>query len=711
MIRAACPGRPRRRAGVDLKPVYTPADVAGLPHLHALPGEPPFLRGPHPGMYTQRPWTIRQYAGFSAAEDSNAFFRRALAEGSQGLSVAFDLPTHRGFDADDPRVAADVGRAGVSVSCVDDMARLFDGIALDHVSVSMTMSGAVLPVLAAFILAAERQGVAPAALGGTIQNDILKEFQARNAYVFAPGPSLRIALDVVEWLHAHAPRFNAMSISGYHFKEAGADVVTELALTFANAREYLRGLRARGHAVDGFCRRLSFFFGVGMDFYVEVAKLRAARLIWARLVESEGGRDPAARALRMHCQTSGWSLAAQTPRNNLMRTTVEAMAAVFGGTQSLHTNAWDEALCLPTDAAARLARDTQCILQLETGLCDVADPWAGSYLIERLTADLAELAWAAMDAIEAEGGVLAATLDGRIAARIRASAAATQAALDNGERVVVGSNAASAGQAQAPDDAPAPRPFDAAALARRRARQLARARLVRNPATHADALAALTRAARDGGNLLAATLVAMRAGATVGDCTAALEACWPRHRPVPPPVPRSYADARGNDAGWTAACASVAVWTARHGRAPRIALLKLGQDGHDRGLLVLASALAAAGVDVACGPLFASPDEAARFVRDQGADLAGVSSLAGAHEALIGALLPQLPAGLPVVAGGVIPEADAARLRALGVAEVFGPGSAMEAIVPALVALCGMHAAHAIERRQPARALRLPPAA
>ncbi|WP_085315531.1 methylmalonyl-CoA mutase family protein [Derxia lacustris] len=692
MIRAARPGRPRRRAGLDLKPVYTPADIAGLPHLHSLPGAPPFLRGPHAGMYTQRPWTIRQYAGFSDAEDSNAFFHRALAEGAQGLSVAFDLPTHRGFDADDPRAVAEVGRAGVSLSCVDDMARLFDGIALDRVSVSMTMSGAVLPVLAAFILAAERQGVAPAALSGTIQNDILKEFQARNAYVFAPGPSLRIALDVVEWLHAHAPRFNAMSISGYHFQEAGADAVTELALSFANAREYLRGLRARGHAVDGFCRRLSFFFGVGMDFHVEVAKLRAARLVWSRLVESEGGRDPAARALRMHCQTSGWSLAAQTPSNNLVRTTIEAMAAIFGGTQSLHTNAWDEALCLPTDAAARLARDTQRILQLETGLCDVADPWAGSYLIERLTADLAERAWAEMEAIEADGGVLAATLDGRIAARIRASAAATQAALDSGERVIVGSAGDEARDPAEADGPPAPRAFDAAGLARRRARDLARLRLARDPARQADTLAALATAARDGGNLLAATLAAMRAGATVGECTAALEACWPRHRPAPPPIPHDYAEARAADADWNAACASVAAWTARHGRAPRIALLKLGQDGHDRGLLALASALTAAGMEVACGPLFASPAEAARFVRERQVDLAGVSSMAGAHEALIGALLALLPAGLPLVAGGIVPAPDAARLRALGVAAVFGPGSAMHEIVPALVALCGRRA-------------------
>ncbi|WP_051378708.1 methylmalonyl-CoA mutase family protein [Derxia gummosa] len=683
MIKPARPGRPRRRAGLDLKPVYTPADLAGLPHLRALPGEPPFLRGPHPGMYTERPWTIRQYAGFSAAEDSNAFFRRALAEGGQGLSVAFDLPTHRGHDADDPRVAADVGRAGVSVSCVDDMARLFDGIALDRVSVSMTMSGAVLPVLAAFILAAERQGVAPAALAGTIQNDILKEFQARNAYVFAPAPSLRIALDVVEWLQAHAPRFNAMSISGYHFQEAGADAVTELALAFANAREYLRGLKARGHAVDDFCGRLSFFFGVGMDFYVEVAKLRAARLVWARLVEAEGGRDPKARALRMHCQTSGWSLAASTPRNNLARTTIEAMAAVFGGTQSLHTNAWDEALSLPTDEAARLARDTQHILQRESGLCDIADPWAGSYAIERLTADLAASVEAELAAIEAGGGVLAMTLDGRIAARIRASAAAVQAEIDSGRRVIVGSEAPATTRH-------APRPFDATALARRRARDLARVRLARDPGAYARALAALTAAARDGGNLLAATLDAMRAGATVGECTAALEACWPRHQPPAPPVPRGYADTRpADDAGWQAARASVADWRRAHGRAPRIALLKLGQDGHDRGLLVLASALTAAGFEVACGPLFTSPAEAAGFVRAQGADLAGVSSLAGAHEALIGELLPLLPARLPLVAGGVIPEADAARLRARGVARVFGPGSAIDAIVPALVELCG----------------------
>ena len=679
MIRPTSPAARRSRRGLaDLKPVYRAADVEGLAHLDGLPGEAPFVRGPYPTMYRERPWTLRQYAGYRDAADSNACYRRLLADGGQGLSVAFDLPTHHGYDADDPRIAADVGRAGVSVCCVGDMVRLFDGIPLDRVSVSMTMSAAVLPVLGAFLLAAERQGVPAQALRGTIQNDILKEFQARNAWIHAPGPSLRIALDVVEWLAAHAPHFNALSASGYHFQETGADAVTELALTFANARACLRGLRARGHAVDAICRRFSFFFGAGLDFYVEIAKLRAARLVWAGIVEAEGGRDPAARALRMHCQTSGWSLAAGEPYNNLMRTTVEALAAVFGGTQSLHTNACDEALCLPGEATARLARNTQLILQRETGICDVADPWAGSYLIEHLTADIAARTHARLDAIEAAGGVLALTRDGTLAAGLREAGAALQASIDDGSLSRLGESG------PAPFE---PRAFDGAALLHERRRTLARLRRQRDAAAHARAIAALTATARGDGNLLAATLDALRAGATLGECTQALETVWPRHRPPPPAIPQGYGPMRSTDPAWAATSAAVARLNRRRGRPVRVALVKLGLDGHDRGLLSVASALSAAGFAVSLGPLFTDAAEAAGFIAAAGADLAGVSTLAGAHLEQVPALLERLPPGLPLVVGGIVPPADAHRLQALGVAAVFGPGSSMDAIIARLLTL------------------------
>ncbi|AJK48439.1 methylmalonyl-CoA mutase [Burkholderia plantarii] len=690
---------PRERA-VPLRAIYTREDLRGIAHLDALPGQAPFVRGPHPSMYTGRPWTIRQYTGHADAADTNLAFRAAVDAQANGLSVAFDLPTQRGYDSDHREAAADVGLAGVAIDTVDDMLRLFDGIALDRVSVSMTMNGAVLPVLAAFIVAAEARGVPAAQLTGTIQNDILKEYLVRHTWIHAPEPSLRIVAEVAAYLAEHAPRFNALSVSGYHFQEAGADPVFELALTLANARTYVERLTAAGLDADAVCARLSFFFGVGTDFYTEIAKLRAARLLWAEIAAGCGARGDRARALRTHCQTSGWSLSAQEPENNVVRVTVEAMAAVFGGTQSLHTNAWDEALALPSAGAARLARNTQRILQHEMGLCDSVDPWAGSYLMESLTDGIAQRVREELRAIDAQGGMLAVIGSGWARERIRAGARAAQARIDAGRQVVVGVNRFVADDA---GGAPDCREIDGRHVRAMQCARLAQARARRDPARVAAALRALTDAARDGGaNLLALAIDCMRARATVGECTAALEIVWPRYR-LPDERARGVGAAsvnaapctsgRGDDPAWRAALARVHALAARLGRRPGIVIAKLGQDGHDRGAEVVAAAFADAGFEVLRAPLFTSPEAVAELVAARrltaSVDLLGISTLSGAHGETVPALLDALAArglAVPVIVGGIVPEAHARLLVARGVADVFGPGVPLDVLVTRVAA-------------------------
>ncbi|BFG78941.1 methylmalonyl-CoA mutase [Paraburkholderia terrae] len=678
--------RARRRA-VPLKRVYTRADIEGVAHLDSMPGEAPFVRGPFASMYTEKPWTIRQYTGYAQAADTNLAFRTALAEGAQGLSVAFDLPTQRGYDSDDPTVSADVGMTGVAIDTVEDMARLFDDIPLDRVSVSMTMNGAVLPVLAAFIVAADESGVHASQLRGTIQNDILKEFMVRNTGIFAPEPSLRITADAAAYLAQHVPRFNALSVSGYHFQEAGADAVLELALTMANARTYVDTLVARGMQANDACERMSFFFGVGTDFYVEVAKLRAARLLWSEIAAQCGATSDKGRALRMHCQTSGWSLTAQKPMNNVVRTTVEALAAVFGGTQSLHTNAYDEALALPCAESSRLARDTQLVLQHETGVCDVVDPWAGSYMMEALTADIASRARTVIDEIDASGGVVEAIRSGWIRARIHESALRVQADIESGQRVIVGVNRF---MTDDEDEPPVTHALDAVQIRTLQAGRIAQVKRSRD-ATHVrDTLAALQWAARNGeGNLLELTIECMRVRATVGECTQALEAVWPRHVVDLPISARMYGEMQSSDAEWVTARAAVERVTKHLGRAPRILLAKLGQDGHDRGARVVAAALTDAGFDVTTGAMFASAEDVSELALKHDVDMIGVSSLAGAHVELVSGLLDALRkrrARIPVVIGGNIDSASWHALKERGVARCFPTGASIQTIVTELAA-------------------------
>ncbi|AQV97849.1 methylmalonyl-CoA mutase [Cupriavidus necator] len=671
---------------LQLKPVYGPDDLTGLGHLDGMPGEAPFVRGPYPTMYRGRPWTIRQYGGYGDAATSNLAYREALKQGAQGLSVAFDLPTHRGYDSDDPQAQADVGMAGVAIDSVEDMRRLFEGIALDRVSVSMTMSGAVLPVLAAFLVAAEESGVAFEQLRGTIQNDILKEFMVRNTWIHAPQPSLRIATDVVEWLAAHAPKFNGMSISGYHFQEAGADPVLELALTLANARTYVGLLRERGLDVDAFCGGLSFFFGVGKPFFVEIAKLRAARLLWHGIVCELGGTSARATAMRMHCQTSGWTLAAQQPLNNIARTTIEAMAAIFGGTQSLHTNGFDEALALPGAQASRVARDTQLILQHEFGLCEVADPWAGSYLIESLTGRMVTEVRAVLAHIDAQRGIVAALESGWVQRRIHQSALRTQARLDAREEVVVGVNR----YRDPDDDRQECLEIDGTQVRAQQARRLVVLRGRRDGAAVRHALAALTDAARDGGrNLLACAIHAMRCRATVGECTRALLQVWPRHTVRSSYDAALYGTARAGSTEWLAACECVSALRERLGRAPRILVAKLGQDGHDRGAKAVAAGLADAGFVVELSPLFQSAEAVASSACDGDFDAIGISTLGGAHLELLPPLLHALrqrALDVPVFVGGIVPAGHRRLLRQCGVQEIFGPGTPMETMVSTIVA-------------------------
>ncbi|WP_239511477.1 methylmalonyl-CoA mutase [Burkholderia sp. JP2-270] len=673
---------------VPLGKLYTQSDLEGIAHLGGMPGAWPYVRGPYASMYTDRPWTIRQYTGHADAADSNLAFRTALEQGAQGLSVAFDLATQRGYDSDCADARADVGLAGVAIDTIEDMVRLFDGISLDRTTVSMTMNGAVLPIMAAFVVAAEEQGVPPARIGGTIQNDILKEYMVRNTCIFGPEPSMRIAADVALWLARHAPRFNVLSVSGYHFQEAGADAVLELALTLSNARAYIDMLVSRGMPPDEACSRLSFFFGVGSDFYTEIAKLRAARLLWAEIAHACGARSPRACALRMHCQTSGWSLTAQEPENNIVRVTAQAMAAVFGGTQSLHTNAYDEALALPSAAAARLARNTQLILQHETGLCDTVDPWAGSYMMESLTDGIATRVRAELAAIDAQGGVIAAIESGWVKRRLLCTAAATQAQVDSGRRIVVGVNRFVADESTGDCMV---REIDGRHVRAVQARRIATVKAARDPARVAMALQRLADAARDGdGNLLALAIDCMRARATVGECTRALESVWPRHvAAVEAGGEGSYGEQRRGDAAWRSAKGCVDRLAERVGRRPRIVIAKLGQDGHDRGAVVVAAALEDAGFDVVRLPLFQQPASVAAAVRAHGADVVGISSLSGAHVELVEGLLDELAlhgAAIPVVLGGIFPAADAQHLKTKGVAATFGPGVPVDAIAEALCA-------------------------
>ncbi len=661
----------RDYGGVGVKPVYFTADASDP----GLPGAEPFTRGVRATMYANRPWTIRQYAGFSTARESNAFFREALAAGQKGLSVAFDLATHRGYDSDHPRVAGDVGKAGVAIDSVDDMKLLFEAIPLERMSVSMTMNGAVLPVLAMFVIAAEEQGVKPAQLEGTIQNDILKEFMVRNTYIYPPGPSMRIVGDIIAYTAAHMPKFNSISISGYHMHEAGATAVQELAYTLADGRAYVAAALARGLDIDAFAGRLSFFFGIGMNVFLEVAKLRAARTLWSRIMTELGAQSARSKMLRTHCQTSGVSLTEQDPLNNIVRTTIEALAAVLGGTQSLHTNSFDEAVALPTDAAARIARNTQLILQHESRVTDVVDPLGGSYYVEALTAELVQQAGALMAEVEAAGGMVAAVAAGTPKAAIETAAALRQARIDRGEEVIVGVNRYRL-------EAETPIPFREVDNARVRDEQIARLvrlRQRRDQARCDAALGRLAAAARSDGNLLEAAIGAARVRASLGEISAALEAVFGRHAAVTRVISGVYAGSYGDDPQYGLMRERLAAFAARQGRPPALFIAKMGQDGHDRGAKVIATAFADLGFAVHMGELFETAPEVAAHVGALGVDAVGVSSLAAGHKTLVPELIDQLrETGLgevTVIVGGVIPPEDYAFLRAAGVAAIFGPGT------------------------------------
>jgi methylmalonyl-CoA mutase len=661
--------------GIAVKPLYTEADLGGLDFLSTYPGLAPFLRGPYPTMYVNQPWTIRQYAGFSTAEQSNAFYRRNLAAGQKGLSVAFDLATHRGYDSDHPRVAGDVGMAGVAIDSIYDMRRLFDGIPLDRMSVSMTMNGAVLPVLALYIVAAEEQGVAPEQLAGTIQNDILKEFMVRNTYIYPPGPSMRIISDIFAFTSERMPKFNSISISGYHIQEAGATCDLELAYTLADGVEYLRAGAGAGLGVDAFAPRLSFFWCIGMNFFMEVAKLRAARLLWAKLVKGFGARNPKSLSLRTHCQTSGWSLTAQDVFNNVVRTCVEAMAATQGHTQSLHTNALDEALALPSDFSARIARNTQLLLQQESGTCRVIDPWGGSAYVERLTYELARRAWGHIKEVEQAGGMAKAIDAGLPKLRIEEAAARTQARIDSGRQPVIGVNKYRAGS----DEEIEVLRVDNTSVRSQQIEKLRRLREERDERACRDALAALTRGAAGDGNLLALAVDAARAMATVGEISDALEEVFGRHSGQVRTISGVYRDEAGDGANIEKVRAACAAFEREEGRRPRILVAKIGQDGHDRGQKVIATAFADLGFDVDVGPLFQTPAEVARQAVEADVHVVGVSSLAAGHLSLVPELRDQLAAlgrdDIMIVVGGVIPPHDFEALRGAGASAIFPPGT------------------------------------
>ncbi len=662
--------------GIPLKTLYTAEDLESLPYTNTMPGMAPYIRGPQATMYAGRRWTIRQYAGFSTAEASNAFYRKSLAAGGQGISVAFDLATHRGYDSDHPRVSGDVGKAGVAVDSVEDMKILFDGIPLDQVSVSMTMNGAVLPVLAGYIVAAEEQGVDQSALSGTIQNDILKEFMVRNTYIYPPAPSMRIIGDIIAYCSANLPKFNTISISGYHMQEAGANAALELAYTLADGKEYIQTAIAAGLKIDDFAPRLSFFWGIGMNFYMEIAKMRAARLLWAEIVDAFGPTNPKSGMLRTHCQTSGWSLTEQDPYNNIVRTTIEAMAAVFGGTQSLHTNALDEAIALPSDFAARIARNTQLILQEETGIGQVVDPWGGSYMMETLTNDMAAKARELISEIDELGGMAKAIESGIPKLRIEEAAAKKQARIDRGEDVIVGVNKFQIDEQDAVDILE----IDNEQVRDSQLARLASIRETRDDAAVEAALNALTQAAESGeGNLLGLAVEAARCRATVGEISDALEKVYGRFVANAQTVSGVYGAAYAEDANWEGISMDIESFVEQHGRRPRMLVAKMGQDGHDRGAKVVATAFADVGFDVDLSPMFSTPEEVARQAIENDVHVVGASSLAAGHKTLVPQLIEALREqgadDVIVIAGGVIPQQDYGFLEEKGVALIFGPGT------------------------------------
>ncbi len=672
--------------GIAVKPAYGPHDLAGLDFLDTYPSIAPYLRGPYPTMYVTSPWTIRQYAGFSTAEDSNAFYRRNLAAGQKGLSVAFDLATHRGYDSDHPRVAGDVGMAGVAIDSIDDMRTLFSGIPLDQMTVSMTMNGAVLPVLALYVVAAEEQGVPPEKLAGTIQNDILKEFMVRNTYIYPPKPSLRIVSDIFAYTAEHMPKFNSISISGYHMQEAGATLDLELAYTLADGVEYVRAGLAAGLDIDRFAPRLSFFWNAGMNFFMEVAKQRAARMLWAKLIKPFEPKSPRSLALRAHTQTSGWSLASQDVFNNVVRTAIEAMAATQGGTQSLHTNALDEALALPTDFSARIARNTQIVLQRESGTTRIIDPWGGSFYVERLTYDLAKRAWQHIREVEELGGMARAIEAGLPKRRIEEAAAKTQARIDSGRQAVIGVNRYRPAQETAVELLK----VDNGAVLRVQIEKLKRLRRERDPEAVKQTLDALTRTAGGGNeNLLALAIDAARAKATVGEISAALEKVYGRHQAASEAICGVYKQEVGASAAVERVQRLAAAFAQAEGRPPRILVAKIGQDGHDRGQKVIASALADFGFDVKIGALFATPEEAARDAVENDVHILGISSLAAAHLALVPQLKAELEAqrrsDILIVVGGVVPPEDYETLKQAGAAAIFPPGTVIAEAAAALL--------------------------
>ncbi len=666
--------------GIAVKPLYTAEDTKNLPYANTLPGFEPFLRGPQATMYAVRPWTIRQYAGFSTAEESNAFYRKALAAGGQGVSVAFDLATHRGYDSDHPRVTGDVGKAGVAIDSVEDMKILFDGIPLDKVSVSMTMNGAVLPILAGYIVAAEEQGVSQDKLAGTIQNDILKEFMVRNTYIYPPEPSMKIIGDIIEYTAKNMPKFNSISISGYHMQEAGANQALEMAFTLADGKEYVKTALAKGMDVDEFAGRLSFFWAVGMNFYLEIAKMRAARLLWCRIMKEFNPKNPKSLMLRTHSQTSGWSLTEQDPYNNVVRTTIEAMAAVFGGTQSLHTNSFDEAIALPTEFSARIARNTQLIIQEETHITNVVDPWAGSYMMEKLTQDMADAAWAIIEEVDAMGGMTKAVDSGWAKLKIEAAAAEKQARIDSGKDVIVGVNK----YKLAKEDAIEILEVDNVKVRESQIARLNTIKQKRDPAQVQQALAAITEIANSGqGNLLDAAVKAIRARATVGEISDAMEKIFGRHRADTQKVTGVYAAAYDSAEGWDKLKKEIADFAEAEGRRPRVMIAKLGQDGHDRGAKVVATAFADLGFDVDIGSLFQTPEECARQAIENDVHAVGVSTLAAGHKTLVPAILAELKKqgadDIIVFVGGVIPRQDYDFLYEAGVKGIYGPGTPIPA--------------------------------
>ena len=661
--------------GIAVDPIYTADDLQGLTHLEGLPGQEPFTRGVKATMYAGRPWTIRQYAGFSTAEASNAFYRKALAAGQQGVSVAFDLATHRGYDSDHPRVIGDVGKAGVAIDSVEDMKILFEGIPLDKVSVSMTMNGAVIPILANFIVTGEEQGYDCQVLSGTIQNDILKEFMVRNTYIYPPEPSMRIIADIIEYTSSNMPKFNSISISGYHMQEAGANLVQELAYTLADGKEYVKTAMARGMDIDQFAPRLSFFFAIGMNFFMEAAKLRAARLLWHRIMEELGAKTPKSKMLRTHCQTSGVSLQEQDPYNNVVRTAYEAMSAVLGGTQSLHTNALDEAIALPTEFAARIARNTQLILQEETGVTNVVDPLAGSYYVEKLTSDLAEAACKLIEEVDDMGGMTKAVASGLPKLRIEETAARRQADIDRGDQVIVGVN-----KYRLPEEDPIDiLDIDNEAVREAQVTRLKQIREARDEAACDAALAELERRAQAGGNLLEAAVEAARARASVGEISMAMEKIFGRHRAEVKTLAGVYGKAYENDEGFAAIQRDIEAFAEEEGRRPRMLVVKMGQDGHDRGAKVIATAFADIGFDVDVGPLFQTPEEAAQDAIDNDVHVIGISSQAAGHKTLAPELIKILAArdagDILVICGGVIPQQDYDFLKNAGVKAIFGPGT------------------------------------